>query len=335
MSEKIIPVFIIGAARNGTTSLTNIISDFSEIVGIEHELHRGNHEAKLYGNYAYHGDISKPDKYIDFLYHYASGDYFQLAEGNLEFHLENPRNNFFEFYFDMMNHCCHTLEKGFWMAKLDSAFFTDSKTFEFFLRTLYEFYDEVKFIRIQRDFEPALISAQFMPGKNHARPRKGLFKYYGILGYTQQWFKTYLLKTNFLNDSELLHIRFDDLINDKQKVQNKIRSYLGLSKEFALGEPKPYTINTSFSKHKKSKMSKSDRLVAYGYLSILKTFPSLAIIGQYINQAFLKRKPIDPIDRRLLKRQFFKEHLKVEFNKLGTFGLAEKMSEELQKSKKS
>src|SRR5690606_4469547 len=90
---EITPIFIIGASRNGTTSLVNLVNTLPDVAKIEHELHHGSHEAKLYGFYKYYKDLNSIDKYIDFLYHYSSEDYFQLAKGSIDFHLRNRRTD--------------------------------------------------------------------------------------------------------------------------------------------------------------------------------------------------------------------------------------------------
>ena len=121
---NITPVLIIGASRNGTTSLENTLSSFEKVAEIEHELHYGSHEAKLYGFYKYYGKMDSADKYIDFLYNYSAEDYFILAGGDIDFHLKNPHDNFFEFFFDLIDNYCHKNKKQFWTAKLDPAFLT-------------------------------------------------------------------------------------------------------------------------------------------------------------------------------------------------------------------
>jgi len=331
--EQITPVFIIGAARNGTTSLTNLISRFPEFAGIEHELHRGNHEAKLYSSYKYYGNFTDPNKYLDFIYHYSSGDYFQLAEGNIEYHLKNPKSNFFEFYFDMMNQYCIKNHKKYWLAKIDASFFTDHKVLELFLKTLHEFYGEIKYIKIQRNFEEALLSAVYMPGKDYHKSKSGIYRYYRLLSYTQQWFKTYIIKQDFINKTELLFIDFNDLIKNKEGIIIKMREFLNLSTQFEPKISKSYSINTSFSKTAKFKLSRFDKFICINYLKFLKLFPNFIFFTQIFYFTSLKKSPSIPISRRLLKYKFFKKNLQNEFTKLGSFGLADKLKKELEQLK--
>ena len=53
--KKIIPIFILGSARNGTTWLCNILCNHPEIVGAQHKVHWGIYESNIYKNMHYWG----------------------------------------------------------------------------------------------------------------------------------------------------------------------------------------------------------------------------------------------------------------------------------------
>src|SRR5690606_5940410 len=128
------------------------------VAKIEHKLHHGSHEAKLYGYYRFYGHFSNIDKYIDFLYHYASEDYFQLADGDIDYHLRNRQCDFFRFFFDMMDRYCLLNDKKFFVVKIEPALVTDKKVFNYLIQWLHSRYPTVKYIRMQRALYPAVQS---------------------------------------------------------------------------------------------------------------------------------------------------------------------------------
>src|SRR5690606_28187105 len=109
---------------------------------------------------------------------------------------------------------------------IDSSFFTDRSTLNYFMELVRKRYPKAKYIKIQRDLLPAVKSAQHMEGRNFRLRRKFPFKYYYLMAYTQIWFKTYLLDNDLVNQDEILYIAFDDFINDTSIVKKRIVNYL-------------------------------------------------------------------------------------------------------------
>lgn len=329
-SNNITPIFIIGASRNGTTSLVNMINKFPEVAGIEHELHHGSHEAKLYGFYKYYGDFTNIDKYIDFLYHYSTEDYFQLARGNVDYHLQNKTSDFFQFFFDLSDRYCMSEKKQFWVAKIDPAFFTDKKAFNYFHKLIRTRYPDVKYIRIQREFWSALQSFLYMEGKSYQKRRKWPFRYLYILIYAQSWFKTYLLKNGVIETEGVLHIDFEDFIEKENTTAEMIRGYLGLSAKYEFNNRvKTYPVNTSFSKHNREKEKRIERYLAKRYLRLLKMFPRLVFVFHSFSFLLFWKKDKNPMHRKLIKYTYFKNYLIKEFEDQGANGLLNSLNREI------
>jgi|SRR5690554_6480632 len=317
INNSITPIFIIGASRNGTTSLVNAINGFPEVAAIEHELHHGGHEAKLHAYHKYYGGLSNNDSFIDFLYNYASEDYFQLANGNIEYHLKKKRTNFFEFYFDLVDRFAVETGKNFWLAKIESSFFTDQSSFKLFLDLVKARYKNVKFVSIQRDLLSAVNSAQYMEGRAYNVRRKLPFKYYYLLAYTQSYFKTYAINSRVLDKKEILHLNFHDFINNNREVIFQLREYLGLEKVYKISEKK-YKPNTSFVKNKRKDLSGIDKTIVRGYFKLLKLVPGTMILAHKLNSL---KKPRNPMYRKLIKYKYFKEDFKSELIDTGAHGL--------------
>src|SRR5699024_1655551 len=127
MSQEITPIIIIGSARNGTTNLENLVAAFPQVAGVEHWLHHGSQESNIYGNHWYWGDFTRPAQYIRFLYQYASSDYFQQCNGDINYHLKHPQPNFYSFFLELMDQYTTMEGKKYWTTKLDPRFFYDDK----------------------------------------------------------------------------------------------------------------------------------------------------------------------------------------------------------------
>lgn len=324
MSDKeITPVFIIGASRNGTTSLENLISCFPKVTAIEHELHHGSHEAKLYGFYKYYEDLSDPDDYIDFIHHYASEDYFNLAEGNISYHLKKHSSNFFDFFCNLMDSYCLKNNKKFWTAKLDTAFFTDPKTLGVLLDILNAKYTDIKFIRIKRDFNDALLSAQYMEGKEFNKQKRWPYRYYHLLAYTQSWFKAYEMDCPLIPNESILEISFNEFIKDEPIIKSKIKSYLKIEidSDNNINRDK-FAVNTSFHKQNRpQELSFIDKWLANSYLNVLKRMPGVSFFFRTLNHFLFFNNPPNPIYRKIIKSRYFKDHLKKKFKNEGAESL--------------
>ena len=98
-SRPIMPVFIVGFTRNGTTWLGNILSQCFEITTARHELHYGFCETDIYENATYWGDFNTLNNYIFFLESYTNADLFKILEGDKNYFINNRANNFYDFFF--------------------------------------------------------------------------------------------------------------------------------------------------------------------------------------------------------------------------------------------
>ena len=327
--SEITPILVIGASRNGTTSLVNLLNQLPGVAKIEHVLHHGSHEAKLHGYYKYYGGLNSIDKYIDFLYHYASEDYFHLAGGDIDFHLKNRRTDFFQFFFDMMDRHCQIENKKYWVAKIDSSFFTDRGALQYFLSVVNRRYKCAKYIRIQRDLLPAAVSAKHMEGRNFHLRKKALLKYYFLMAYTQSWFKTYLLSKKLIPNEKVLDINFDNFIGDRASVKKKIIDYIGVNVEIG-DDPslETYKVNTSFTKNKpRQGLGFGERNVVLLTYKTLKLFPSIAFLFHKLN-SWINNKQKPPMYRKIIKYNYYRDDLEKELESLGADGLLDIMKGE-------
>ena len=104
--SSITPVFYLGGPRNGTTWLGNILNTGFDIITPSHQLHYGFVESAMCKNKIYWKGFNTVNNYIRFLELYSSSDYFLLVNGDKEYFYKNRSNDFYDFFFEMMESVC-------------------------------------------------------------------------------------------------------------------------------------------------------------------------------------------------------------------------------------
>src|SRR5699024_1466614 len=302
------PIFIVGSARNGTTNLENTIAALPQVAGVEHWLHYGSCESSLYMNHAYWGDLSEPEQYIRFLYQYASSDYFQLAEGDITFHLNHKQDNFYDFFLDLMDCDAKRKDCRHWVTKFDPHFFMDDAERKRFLEVLDKRYNEVKFIRIQRDFADAFKSYRNMEGKNHDRRQRVVNLFPALLLQASRYVLTYRKDIELIED-DVLKLSFNKYINERHQYIKEAAQYLDIHIDnWHTVDFDRFQINTSYVKHKsKGKLPKTVVILIPKLLWFLDKYPAVA---QHIWKSYFRMKAKgDPTFKRLIKHTYFKDEL--------------------------
>jgi|AntRauTorcE11897_2_1112592.scaffolds.fasta_scaffold05469_4 hypothetical protein len=326
MTKKSIPIIIIGSARNGTTNLENTIASFPEVAGVEHWLHHGSHESNIYSNCKYWGKFNHNDEYIHFLYQYASSDYFQLCEGDLDYHLAHKRTSFYSFFLDLMDCHAENAGKDYWVTKLDPCFFFDDAERETFFSLLNKRYEKVKIIRIKRDFKDAFISYRNMEGENY-RLRNKFGSLLPTLLYEACRYVLIYKKLHAKTEQLILDLSFDEYISKRKETMQKIAHFLSTQvdekESLTLNR---FQVNTSFnSKDRKPLPNTIVRLIPK-LLTFLQAFPFVpkAIWRMY----FKLTSKSEPIYRRLLKYRYFRGDLIKELQSMNATALAEKVQDD-------
>lgn len=326
MKENTTPIFIIGSARNGTTNLENTVASFPEVAAVEHWLHYGSCESSIYMNQHYWGDISTTDSYIDFLYRYSSSDYFQLANGDIQYHLERPRENFYEFFFDLMDHHTEKQGKKYWISKLDPHFFIDPNAKKHFFYLLKQRYEEVKFLRIKRDFTNAFKSYRNMEGKNYDLRQKSTNLLPALLIQASRYGLTYQKDIGWDKDN-ILDISFTEYITDRREYLQKIAKFLEIDNDVIENlNIDRFQVNTSFVNKEKKQLPTFIGKLMPKFLSVLQKIPTLA---RLIWKTYFRLKPQSKaIFRRLIKYKYFKRNLLEDLSSSNANGLIQQVKDE-------
>jgi hypothetical protein len=326
VKQEITPIFIIGAARNGTTNLENTIASFPQVAGVEHWLHYGSHESNLYMNKKYWGEFTDAYSYIRFLYQYSSSDYFKLCGGEIEYHLNHKRINFYEFFFELMDHYAGQNDKTFWITKLDPNFSFDDDENRLFFRVLEERYPKVKFIRIKRNFEDAFKSYVNMEGKSHSMRQRSALLLPGLILQASRYVLTYGKITKYF-DSDILEIDFHEYINNRENQIEHIANYLEIPiKELTHLDLDRFKVNTSFVNKSRKEMPGYISFLLPLIIQLYHKFPSLA---KTIWKSYFRFKgKTNPIYHRILCHKYFEAELLKELSFNNATGLLEKLENE-------
>ena len=320
-SGKIYPIFIIGAARNGTTQLGNTMTHFQEVATVDHELHYGSCEIALYYLNRFWGKLDTIDKYIDFLYNYSTSDFFNLAQGDLDYHLNNPKDNVYEFFFDLMDQHALKNHKNFWSTKIDPPFFSDRKERKLFLKLLNKRYQTVYYISIQRNLDDSLLSYINMEGDYYFKRQKASYLLPMLLLQIARYKNIYTTPEEFSEDN-IIRIDFQEFIQNKNAQIKKIATFIGLKN---YKNENSYSINTSFVRIKKNGFSKFIKLYIRIISKLFSLFPNLS---RKFERLTIKYRPLENfIYRRLLKRKYFKQELISELEKSNSLGVLEDLKD--------
>ena len=317
------PIFIIGAARNGTTSLGNMVATSSEVACAEHWLHSGGDESNILGNKNYWGSLSDPNAYDEFLRQYATSDYFRLCRGDVAFHLKHRARGFFPFFLDLMDRFAGLEGRKFWITKLDPAFFVHHAELEGFLALLSSRYQEVKFLRIRRDPIRAFASYLRMPGhRRHLRRRPWLLMPALVL-YLARYAATYsrgVIDQRY----DVLDLRFESYVADRARSRERVFGFLGIEPCGGENQPERFPVNSSFEGPRPAVPNVLQAAVRFGSAAFA-AFPPVARFLARLGAWVLP--PGEPFSRRLHMYQSNRNQLLDELRDRGESALIRALEE--------
>ncbi len=304
--EKPIPLFVLGCARSGTTSLANLVGSHPQVAGVQHDLHHGNIECPVCYHHRYWGEICRPDRYVQFLHGIACDDFFQVAGGNIQPLLASHPVDFFDFFLGLMDRHAIASQSRYWTVKFDMLFMSFPRERREFLNRIYRRYGRsAVFIGIERPWRPQLRSYLNMEGP-HKRSRSsrlgslagtglGLARYHD---YNRQIRK-------MMGEQAGLHLQFDDFKNNPKAMNASIANYLDLDEDgFSPADRKP---NTSFAGNPAIRNAKSSAIFA----EILAPFMKIPFVAEGIVRGveWSRRLP-SPVSTRILENRYFPTELK-------------------------
>lgn len=304
MSNSLItPVIYLGAPRNGTTWLGNILIKSFKVSSAYHPLHYGIHESNIYRNYKFWGNLESLNNYISFLELYSSSDYFKLVDGNKDSFYEKKHSNFYSFFFELMDQYALSNNSNHWCTKLDPDIFLEVGAIDKLMSQINLRYDNVKYISIKREYPEYLRSYINMGGHSYKKRLKN--KFVANILAAARYKLNYRKIQKIINNNSALHIDFQELKDNYEKQINRIEEYLGLSYfPSTLDIPR----NSSFDK---PKTAESFSITSKLIFNIINVIPSIDWLILKLNNKITPKR--NPFSHRLLKSKFFKEELHNEF----------------------
>jgi len=316
----IVPIFIMGSARNGTTWLGNSLCAHPEVVGAQHVVHWGQKESKIYSCWKYAGDLTDDYKFIQFIELYSSTDYFQLVDGDKEFFYRNRPKNFFDLYLTLMDQYAMKQNVRYWVTKLDPRFYEHPRDFKLFLGHLEERYPLCRFVGIRRAFSQVLRSYLGMEGQNSIHKMTSPQKHLAALLESARYVIHYKGISEVIAEKNGLLLEFEEFKSDHERCLQKICSYLGA--DFT-----PEMLSNRY-KAKSSLLHKSGtsetseftfRTASKFYIRLFSIFWPAAMLLLRLWGLF--KRDACPLDWRLLKLQYMKESFSNELIRTGQVAL--------------
>lgn len=235
---------MLGAARTGTTWLSNLIGRHPGVACVAHRVHWGLCEAKILRAHLWAGDLRNDRSLIRFLEIYRNTDYARLAGVDVEHYYANRPRDFFEFYLDVRDRHAAAENASHWVGKLDPLFAAHPKQLEAFLAALRDRYEQVKFVCIRRGFRAALRSYLRFPGRESIHNLPYLPKRLAVVKYTAGFAVWYAAFRDLVRRHDGMEIDYEALVGDRESVLRTICDEAGL--DFAPEMlDSPYAANSS------------------------------------------------------------------------------------------
>lgn len=310
------PIFVLGAARNGTTGLSNYIGKFNKVVCVHHPLHHGIHESNILKHKLYWGNFRDIDNYIRFLELYEAEDYFILSNAEKEFFYKNHQLSFYHFFLQLMDN--YTIEQNniYWLTKFDPLFYINKKERNLFFEILHNRYEEIKLIAIKRELASSVKSYLFMEGVNKNQRNILIFRPFLIILSIARYYQYYKKIDQLIKSQNGIFIKFEEFVKQDSDLNAKLGRYLGIKGSDKQDEFK-YAPNTSFISNKNNRnISLPFKVICYSIYYIFKLFPFLPFYILLLFNKLKKRRM--PIFHRIIKSRYFNDDLKNELLKRGS-----------------
>lgn len=255
---KIKPIFILGSARCGTTSLSNILSSHPAIAALCTEEHWGICEAQFLMWGHYFGDISIEDNFFYFMNNFIQSDLFRLSGLSADFLWKKRPSNIIDLYRFFMDEYAESRGCDFWLNNAPRQ--------TFFAETLQAEFPDAYFVAIRRDISEAVWSNVKYSGgtKKILRIAQKVFRYYSDYKALDRFKK---------KKPPLIEISFEDLVYHRKNRFSQVLNFLGVNESVILKNR--YKKNTSFSPHneKNTTFKTSDILLVQLFLFIFRIIP--------------------------------------------------------------
>jgi hypothetical protein len=261
MRSDIVPIFVLGSERNGTTWLCNELCRHPDIAGVQHRAHWGFHESKIYLHQKYWGDLTGRDALDRFLALYGDEDHFQLTGDDPNHYKEHQPGDFIDFFFEMMDRFARKEGVSCWVTKLDPHFYYRRAACSEFLERLRARYPVIRFVGIQRDLRSALRSSVYMEGRAKQQRDRPIVRQLVLTLHTARQVTHYRGVRRMIREQDGLMLSFEYFKDEHESALQSIIDYLRLRPLFS-DDGVRFPPNSSFAVAKTMRVSETDLFVA-------------------------------------------------------------------------
>lgn len=233
MKKDIKPIILLGAARSGTTWLSNLILEKFPVASPFHRLHYGILETNILRHkeyFVFRNYSSNVNTFYNVMTAFLNSDLAIALNSDQKKCLgfDFKQAELYDLFFDLLDDFTIKQGKETWMTKIDPLLFIKKEELTLFLSCLKKRYKEVKFISIVREYHENQISYMNVTGPKF-QSRKT------IVGSAMAHLLGAARYRYFNNSSERiirefsgLALTYDQLLKDKAGVMEKVSSFFGM-----------------------------------------------------------------------------------------------------------
>lgn len=221
------PIIYFGLDRSGTTWLGNLLGHHLNLSVVSHQEHFGILESAPFAHQRYFESLPRESRFGDFFNQYVDSDYFLVAGISQNHFKDKEYDDFYSFFFDLMDavaekdHCEH------WITKLDQAIFVERRNLDEFMKRLNERYGTSKLIYISRDFE-SYIKSKFKQSSANLGRRFHWKRIFLLVYSSAQYYHLNRRMEEFTTETSGCHTRYEQLRHHRDLTISKIASEIDL-----------------------------------------------------------------------------------------------------------
>ena len=268
MSEKsgnsIVPVFVLGMQRSGTTLAANLLEADPRIAAVSAEAHRGVHESVYFSHFARaFGPCENDQARARFIAAFASSDYFRLTGLSADWLKALEIDSYAAVFRTVMDAFAEQQGAVAWLEK--------SPHHTLLAEDLYELYPDGIFVCVTRDPVDLLRSRLWAYGRK-PRPYPGRLKDI-VRSCASSVYHTRYLKRFAARHETAFVVTFGSMRQDPVAALKPLFERLGLATPEVL-KPR-FAANSSFGSkaQKEQGLTRCDRIFANTLTAFLKVLP--------------------------------------------------------------
>ena len=238
MSEKPIPIFVLGNHRSGTTWLANQLCLHPEVAGVQHDDHHGIHESAYFscivGRY---GDLREKTNFVELVEVLAASDYCRIAGISKEFLFELWPTSYEDLFRSLMDAFARRSHAKYWVEK------TPAHTE--YVEDLARAYPDAYFVGVRRDL-PSVVASSLNMDRHRSISTQAVARLKLMLTVSLRWTYFNRLLENFADRSErMLFLTYEEMRSDLPGVMERICEHIDAPFHAGLLESE-FAANTSF-----------------------------------------------------------------------------------------